>query len=82
MRVGTETQKGKIVLTAYDNNTVVARVEGETPQIAARWMVKAVNRIALHTEALLVQMGLITDDECEAVAASIPDQGCSFDPGS
>lgn len=63
-------------LVARDTATakVVATGGGETPRIAAKWLVHKVNRLLADVENHLVEMDLITEREIDEISDAVTEQ--------
>lgn len=70
MKVVVDEQAGRVYISAFDAERKCATGSGKSPKEAAQWLIRHVNRIADQTERLLIEMGLLTEEEAdEAVAA-------------
>lgn len=53
-----------------DNNArEILRGGGESPRQAAIWLLRNVNRLAAEVEEQLIELGFLTEAECEEVLA-------------
>ena len=60
------------VMDAGDNNArEILRGGAATPREAALWLLRNVNRLAAEVEEQLVELGFLTEAECEAVLAEM-----------
>jgi len=59
---------GQWNVAAFDNGGHrIASGGAESPRAAAIWLVRHVNRIADETELALIELGFLTEAECELV---------------
>jgi len=68
LNIGVETTENRVFVTAVDGGRKVASGSGASVREAATWLVKHVNRIARQTEALLLEMKLLTVEEIDDAA--------------
>jgi N-acetylmuramoyl-L-alanine amidase len=69
------------VMDAGSNNArEIVRSGGETPREAAIWLLRNVNKIAVEVEEQLVELGFLTEAECEAVLAESEAQSAAEPP--
>ena len=64
------------VMDSGDNDArEILRGGASSPQEAARWLLRNVNRLAAEVEERLVELGFLTESECEAVLAAEESEG-------
>ena len=62
------------VMDAGDNGArEILRGGAATPREAALWLLRNVNRLAAEVEEQLVELGFLTEAECEAALAEMDD---------
>lgn len=59
----------RVMDAGSNNEREIIRSGGESPQQAAIWLLRNVNRLAVEVEERLVELGLLTESECEAALA-------------
>jgi hypothetical protein len=64
------------VMDAGDNSTrEILRGGGGTPREAALWLLRNVNKLADEVEEQLVELGFLTEAECDGLAEADVDAG-------
>lgn len=69
------------VMDAGDNSTrEILRGGAATPREAALWLLRNVNRLAAEVEEQLVELGFLTEAECEAALAEMDEPSPTKEP--
>jgi hypothetical protein len=55
--------------TGKNNEREILRGGGESPRQATIWLLRRVNKLAAKVEEQLVELGFLTEAECEAALA-------------
>ena len=55
--------------TGKNNEREILRGGGDSPRQAAVWLLRNVNKLASEVEEQLVELGFLTEAECEAALA-------------
>lgn len=69
------------VMDAGDNSTrEILRGGAATPREAALWLLRNVNRLAAEVEEQLVELGFLTEAECEVALAEMDETPLTKEP--
>ena len=63
----------RVMDSGENHEREILRGGAKTPREAALWLLRNVNRLATEVEERLVELGLLTEAECEAVLADEPE---------
>lgn len=69
-----EVRDGQVFLTIIRDGHKVVTARGTSTREAARWLARHVNRLARHTEDLLVEVGFLTAEEIDAAVLDDEDR--------
>ena len=62
----------RVMDSGENNEREILRSGAETPKQAAIWLLCNVNRLAVEVEERLIELGFLTEAECEEVLAAEP----------
>ena len=61
----------RVMDSGENNEREILRGGAESPREAALWLLRNVNKLAAEVEERLVELGFLTEAECEAVLAEM-----------
>jgi hypothetical protein len=76
------TWRMRVMHAGENNEREIIQSGASTPKQAAIWLLRTANRLATEIEEQLVDLGFLTEAECEAALAEAPSEEAPSKEGS